>query len=152
MFDDFIRISKLWFYDSRCFHYFVQPQYIHSYIHSRRTKLYLSSVPSTGRVWHKLFLRWARAQGRSPHAPDIFKNASGPVGIPLKIPRLRRQAINLTPPKRVKAWGNGPLEARGMSSDETHSTRTVQHTTHPTEVSAIKWKVTPRINVREARI
>ena len=30
------------------------------------------------------FLRWVRAQGRSPNAPGIPKNPSGPVGIPLK--------------------------------------------------------------------
>ena len=30
------------------------------------------------------FLRWVRAQGRSPHAPGISKNASDLVGIPLK--------------------------------------------------------------------
>ena len=32
----------------------------------------------------KPFLRWVQAQGRSPHAPGISKNASDPVGIPLK--------------------------------------------------------------------
>ena len=30
------------------------------------------------------FLKWVWAQGHSPDAPDIPKNASGPVGIPLK--------------------------------------------------------------------
>ena len=45
---------------------------------------YLSSVPPTGRVWHKAFLRWVQTQDRSPHAPGISKNASNPVGIPLK--------------------------------------------------------------------
>ena len=46
---------------------------------------YLSAVPPTERVWHKPFLRWVRAQGRSPDAPSIHKNVSGPVGIPLKM-------------------------------------------------------------------
>ena len=32
----------------------------------------------------RLFLGWGQAQGRSPHAPGISKNASDPVGIPLK--------------------------------------------------------------------
>ena len=46
--------------------------------------------------------------GRSPHVPGISKNASDPIGINLK-GRLRRWAINPTPPKRVKAWVDGPL-------------------------------------------
>ena len=49
-----------------------------------RSQRYLSSVPPTGRMWHKAFLRWVRAQGLNPDAPGIRKNASGPVGIPLK--------------------------------------------------------------------
>ena len=60
---------------------------------------YLSAVPPSGRVWHKtFFLRWVRAQSRSPDAS----------GIPLKKGHLRRQTITLTPPRRVKA-GSGPL-------------------------------------------
>ena len=54
------------------------------------------------------FLGWGQAQGRSLHAPGISKIASDPVGIPLKKGRHRRRAINPTPPKRVKAWGDGP--------------------------------------------
>ena len=32
----------------------------------------------------RTFFRWVRAQGRSPDTPGISKNASAPVGIPLK--------------------------------------------------------------------
>ena len=64
-------------------------------------KRYLLTAPPNGQGWHKAILRWFRAQDRSPHAPGSSKNASGHVGIPLK--------INLTPPKRVKAWGDGSL-------------------------------------------
>ena len=46
---------------------------------------YLLHAPPNGQVWHKAFFRWVRAQGRSPHAPSIPKNANGPVGIPLII-------------------------------------------------------------------
>ena len=53
------------------------------------------------------FLRWVRAQGRSPHAPGISKNASDLVGIGFIA--LSGRAINLTSPKRVKAWRDGPL-------------------------------------------
>ena len=37
----------------------------------------------TGKCNPRPFFRWVRAQGRSPHAPGIPKNAYGPVGIPL---------------------------------------------------------------------
>ena len=42
---------------------------------------YLMTAPPNGHVWHKAFFRWVRAQGRSPHAPGIPKNAYGPVSI-----------------------------------------------------------------------
>ena len=46
------------------------------------------------------FLRWVRVQGRSSHVPGISKNASDPVGIPLKeTPQCR--AIN---PKYKSGW------------------------------------------------
>ena len=34
----------------------------------------------------------------------------------------RCQVINLTPPKRVKAWGDCPAEASSMFSDKTYLT------------------------------
>ena len=37
----------------------------------------------TGKYGTRPFFRWDRAQGRSPHAPGVPKNAYGPVGIPL---------------------------------------------------------------------
>ena len=45
---------------------------------------YLSFIPPTVRVWHKAFFRWVQAQGLSRDMPGSSKNASGPVGIPLK--------------------------------------------------------------------
>ena len=95
---------------------------------------YLSVVPPTERVWQKAFLRWVRVQGCIPDTPGITKNASGPVGIPLKKGRLRLQAINLTTPRRVKAWETPPPVARGMSSDEVHLTRYVPLIPQPAEV------------------
>ncbi len=52
-----------------------------------------------------------RGQDRSLNASSSPKNISDPVGISLKrgASGARRQAINPTPPKRVKAWGDGPL-------------------------------------------
>ena len=46
---------------------------------------------------------------------------------------LWRQAINLTPPKRLKAWRTAP-EARGITSAAAHPTGTSQLTTRPAEV------------------
>ena len=37
--------------------------------------------PTSVRIWHKAFLKWVLSQGRSSHASDSSKNASGPVGI-----------------------------------------------------------------------
>ena len=39
--------------------------------------------PTSVRMWHKAFLRWALSQGQSPHASGSSKNASNPIGIPL---------------------------------------------------------------------
>ena len=44
---------------------------------------HLSSVPPTGRVWHKALFRRVWPQGRCPETPGIPKNASGSVGIAL---------------------------------------------------------------------
>ena len=77
---------------------------------------YLSSIPPTGRVWHKAFLRWVWAQGRSADALGIPKNAS-------KKGHLRCQAINLTPPRRVKAQGDAPLKLEVRPENGTHLTR-----------------------------
>ena len=41
------------------------------------------SVPSMHEYGTRPFLRWARSQGRSPHASSKAKNTFGPVGIPL---------------------------------------------------------------------
>ena len=43
-----------------------------------------------------------QAQDRSQHTPGVFKNALRPVGIPLKKGCLRRQAIKLAFPERLK--------------------------------------------------
>ena len=91
---------------------------------------YLSSVPPNGRVWHKAFLRWVRAQGRSPHVPGISKNATDPVGINLKR-HLRRRAINQTSPKRVKAWWTAPWGQRYIQWQETPDLNRPSHHSRP---------------------
>ena len=77
------------------------------------------SVPPTHGYGTRPFLRWARSQGRSPHASGKAKNTFGPVGIPL-LGRLRRQAINPPSSKGVYAWGDDPLWPEEISSAEAH--------------------------------
>ena len=47
-------------------------------------KRYLLTTPPNGQMWHKVFFKVVQAQGQSPDASGIPKNASGPIGIPLK--------------------------------------------------------------------
>ena len=54
-----------------------------------------------------------------PRAPSAFPFSG----------RLRRRAINPTPPKRVKAWGDGPLRPEVMYPVWNTPDRTVQHST-----------------------
>ena len=70
--------------------------------------------------------------GCSPDVPSNSKNALGPIGIPLK-------KANLTPPRRVKVWWGWRPQARGMSSDETHLTRSIPLTPWPVKVCPINW-------------
>ena len=76
-------------------------------------QLYLSFILLTGRVWHKAFLRLFQAQGHSPQGLGILQKYIRPRRHFPKEGRLRRQAINLTPPKRVKVWGDSPLRPEG---------------------------------------
>ena len=52
--------------------------------------------------------RWVLSQGGSPTQKAVPKLSRTPSAFPFS-GRLRRRAINPTPPKRVKAWGDGPL-------------------------------------------
>ena len=46
------------------------PSYLDTESGSSQPRYLLQAQPY-GQVWHKAFFRWARAQGRSPHAPGI---------------------------------------------------------------------------------
>ena len=70
-------------------------------------------APPNGNVWHRAFFRWVRAQGCSPHAPGISKNAYGLVCIPLI--RGASGAGRYPTPKEVKAWPEGPLKPKEIS-------------------------------------
>ena len=75
--------------------------------------LYLSYVPPTYEYGTRPFLRWVLSQGRSPTREAVPKMPRTPSAFPFS-GRLRRRAINPTPPKRVKAWGDGPLRPEVM--------------------------------------
>ena len=80
-----------------------------------QTSGYLLHALPYGQVWHKALFRWVRAQGRSSHAPGISKKYLRPRRHSPYKGRLRRRAINPTSPKRVKAWGEGPLRLKEIS-------------------------------------
>ena len=68
------------------------------------------SVPPTGRVWHKAFLKVNSGAGPQPRQTQYSPKCLGPHGHSPKKSRLRCHAINLTPPKRVKACLDAPLK------------------------------------------
>ena len=69
---------------------------------------YLSYTPPAFECGTRTFLRWVLSQGRSPTRQAVPKMPRTPSAFPFS-GRLRRRPINPTPPKRVKAWGDGPL-------------------------------------------
>ena len=69
-------------------------------------------VPPTHEYGTRPFLRWARSQGRSPHASGKAKNSFGPVGIPLfGAPQAPGNKPNL--PEGGISLGGWPPEAGG---------------------------------------
>ena len=80
-------------------------------------------VPPTHEYGTRPFLRWARSQGRSPHASGKAKNTFGPVGIPcFGAP----QAPGNNPPEGGISLGGWPPEAGGTLQCWGTSGRTVQ--------------------------
>ena len=76
-------------------------------------------VPPTHEYGTRPFLRWARSQGRSPHASGKAKNTFGPVGIPLfGAPQAPGNKPN--PPEGGISRGDGPLRPEELSSAEAH--------------------------------
>ena len=68
------------------------------------------SVPPTHEYGTRPFLRWARSQGRSPHASGKAKDTFGPVGIPLfGAPQVPGNKPN--PPEGGISLGGWPPEA-----------------------------------------
>ena len=75
--------------------------------------------------------RWVRAQSIGHNTLGSSKNASAPHRHSPKKGRLGRQAINIAPPKRVKAWGDDTLRLEGAGLGEPQLTATGT-STHPT--------------------
>ena len=68
-------------------------------------------VPPTHEYGTRPFLRWARSQGRSPHASGKAKNTFGPVGIPFfGAPQAPGNKPN--PPEGGISLGDGPWGRR----------------------------------------
>ena len=64
-------------------------------------------------MWHKAFSKVGPVAGPKPNATGSSKMPRTPSAFPFS-GRLRRRAINPTSPKRVKAWGDGPLRPAVM--------------------------------------
>ena len=69
--------------------------------------------PTSVRIWHKAVFKVGPIAGPKPNAAGSSKMPRTPSAFPFS-GRLRRRAINLTPQKRVKAWGDGPLRPEVM--------------------------------------
>ena len=82
-------------------------------LRQKKTSRYLSYAPPAYEYGTRPFLRWVLSQGRSPTRQAVPKIPRTPSAFSFS-GRLRRQAINPTPPKRVKAWGDGPLRPEVM--------------------------------------
>ena len=101
-------------------------------LRQKKTSRYLSYAPPAYEYGTRPFLRWVLSQGRSPTRQAVPKMPRTPSAFPFS-GRLRRRAINPTPPKRVKAWGRPP-EARGdVSSGGTHPNRLCGSQPQPVE-------------------
>ena len=94
---------------------------------------YLSYAPPAHKCCTRPFFRWVQSEGRSQDASSCPKNALGPIGIPLK--RAPQAPGNKPRPSEEGQNLEGRLpEARDKSSEETHLTKSVQHTTWPAEM------------------
>ena len=75
---------------------------------------YLLRAPSNGQVRHKAFFKVGPVAGPEPTIVWHFQKYLGPRRHSSKEGRLRHQAINITPLKRVKGWGDSPLRPEGF--------------------------------------
>ena len=76
------------------------------------SECYLSAVPPTGWVWHKTFFKVGLGTEPKPRRTQHSQKCLEPCQHSPKKGCLKHQVINLTPPRRVKAWGDGPLRLK----------------------------------------
>ena len=90
-------------------------------------------VPTTHEYGTRPFLRWARSQGRNPHASGKAKNTFGPVGIPLfGAPQAPGNKPNPTPRRGYKPGGMAPW-GRRKSPVPRHTRQNRPEVRRPTE-------------------
>ena len=107
--------------------------------------LFLLSIPSLDKYGTRPFFRWVWAQSRSRCTRQSPKYL-GPCRHSSKEGRLRRQAINVTPPKRVKAWGDSPLRLEGTSVPKHTRPEPCPSQTRPAKVRPNNWRGVPLCN------
>ena len=79
----------------------------------------LLTAPPNGQVWHKVFFKVGPGSEPELTRARRLQKCLGPRRHSPKEGHLRRPAINLTPPKRVKVWGDGSLKLEEIN----HPTR-----------------------------
>ena len=82
-------------------------------------KRYLLTLPPNRQVWHKSFFKVGPGAGSELTRARRLQKCHGPRRHSPKEGRLRRQAINLAPPMRVKDWEDSPLRLEEIN----HPTR-----------------------------
>ena len=103
-------------------------------------------VPPTHEYGTRPFLRWARSQGRNPHASGKAKNTFGPVGIPLF---GAPQAPGNKPTRRgYKPGGMAPWGQR-KSPVPRHTRQNRPEVRRPTECNPRTGEERPHTNALE---
>ena len=96
--------------------------------------------PTTGQVSHKTFFKVGPGAGPLAYmCLAVPKIPQALLAFP-KEGRLKQQAINLTPPKRVKAWGDGPLRPEGSPVVRHTQPEPCHSQTWSAEVQPNKWR------------
>ena len=79
------------------------------------------SLHQTDECGKRPFLRWVLAQGCSSDHARHSPKCLGPRWRFSKWARLKRQAINLASPRRVRAWGTTPWGSRYVNPETWHT-------------------------------
>ena len=98
---------------------------------------YLSYTPPAYERGTRPFLGGSGRRAEAQTRPTIPKMSQAPSVFPF-LGRLRRQAINLNPPRRVKAWGTPPWGQSYILWWDTPD-RTVQHAARLAKARPTNW-------------